>query len=57
MSASIIASVKHLIEKELESCVHSKFQNTNISHNHPPLRRIVENCPYCQKFGNIFCTS
>ena len=28
----------------------------NKTHNHKPVRFIVKGCPYCQEYGNIFCT-
>jgi hypothetical protein len=39
------------IEKELVSNIKSECQGY---HNHPPVRFTVPNCPYCNKYGNIF---
>ena len=28
-------------------------ENTEV-HNHPPLPYVINNCEYCQKYGNVF---
>ena len=51
----ILISVKMIIEKEIDNYVHDKLsRQSELIHTHPPLRFIVEDCPFCQKFGNIF---
>jgi TATA-box binding protein (TBP) (component of TFIID and TFIIIB) len=27
-----------------------------ISHNHLPVRRLVDGCPYCREYGNVYCS-
>ena len=47
-------SIQTFIESEIESHVKKQFNIKDIEHNHPPLRFKVENCAYCQKYGNVF---
>ena len=55
MNAQLINVVKSFIEAELDKEVRTKFKETQLTHNHPPVRFEVKGCPFCSKFGNIFC--
>ena len=46
--------LKAHIETELHKSIINVINTKQITHNHPPLRRIVDGCDYCKKFGNIF---
>lgn len=39
--------IEHRIDQEFN-------KHITISHNHPPIRILVDGCPFCEKFGNIF---
>ena len=32
-----------------------KTEEDELWHNHPPVRNVVLGCPYCEKYGNVFC--
>ena len=57
MDSIILEKVKTLIEKEITSCLSKSFHMTQLQHNHPPVRFIVDNCEYCKKHGNILVIS
>ena len=42
------------ITKELDVVFKKQFNELNIVHNHPPLKFLVKNCDFCEKYGNIF---
>ena len=46
--------LKKHIETELYNNIEGLINKNKISHNHPPLRKLVDGCEYCKKFGNIF---
>ena len=50
----MMKSIQTFIENEIESQVKKHFNIKDLEHNHPPLRFKVENCAYCQKYGNVF---
>ena len=54
-NSDTINVIKTFIENEIEKEINKTFKETSITHNHPPLRFKVDDCEYCQKFGNIFC--
>lgn len=44
-----------LVQSKVESELHSFIQaGKQEYHNHPPVRFHVSNCPYCNKYGNVF---
>ena len=57
MDSIILEKVKTLIEKEITSQVLKSFNMTELQHNHPPVRFLVDDCEYCKKHGNILVTS
>tara|TARA_B100001094_G_scaffold319286_1_gene363899 strand:- start:2223 stop:2582 length:360 start_codon:yes stop_codon:yes gene_type:complete len=42
--------IKKIIEKEAKKIISNR---RSITHNHPPTNQLVDDCPYCKKFGNI----
>lgn len=51
MENSELVSFAQFIQGELNKVC---FE-TNMQHNHPPLRFIVDKCEYCKTYGNVFC--
>lgn len=55
MTQEILNSVEQFIKSEM----FKHLQKQNVfdveHHNHPPLRFLVDDCPYCKKHGNIYC--
>ena len=51
---AMISKIQSFIENEIESQVKKQFSIIDLEHNHPPLRFKVDNCAYCQKYGNVF---
>ena len=47
-------TIKSFIENEIENTIQNDILKIKVIHNHPPLQIIVPNCPYCEKYGNIF---
>ena len=47
--------IVHEIDSSMKSIINEKNKN-KLVHNHPPLRFKVDDCEYCKKFGNIFCS-
>ena len=54
INAVMLSKIQHFIENEIEFQVKKQFSILDLEHNHPPLRFKVDNCAYCQKYGNIF---
>ena len=52
----VMQSIKVMIENEFKKSLLTVLHKDDVTHNHPPLRHIVKNCPYCEKYGNIFVT-
>jgi len=50
----MLQTIQTFIENELEKQVQTHFNIKTLQHNHPPLRFKVDNCDYCNKYGNIF---
>lgn len=46
--------IKLKVEKTISTSVRS--MQSDEKHNHPPVRFIVDSCPFCQKHGNVFAT-
>jgi len=58
MDTELLIPIRRLIEYELSKNIENICINTEkLCHNHPPLRRIVNGCKYCEKYGNIFVLS
>ena len=47
----ILQTFQNTIKQELNKLVTEK---PKIYHNHPPVKYIVNDCPYCKKYGNCF---
>lgn len=41
------------IKKELKYLL-IDAEKSKFAHNHPPLGFLINTCPYCQKYGNVF---
>ena len=54
IDAILFKSIAQFIENEIEENVKKQFNIKDLQHNHPPLRFKVDDCAYCQKYGNIF---
>ena len=52
----ILQNVKTFIELEIFNYISIKRNLVEECHNHPPMRVIVEDCPYCKKHGNVLTT-
>lgn len=50
----IIQTIQKFIENEIEEHMKTQFNIKDLQHNHPPLRFLVDDCAYCQKYGNVF---
>ena len=53
-NSEIFKTIQQFIENEIEGEIKKEYDIKDLEHNHPPLRFKVENCPYCEKYGNIF---
>ena len=53
----MIHILRNHIEMEIKKNIEGFVNSKKLTHNHPPLRRIVDDCEYCQKHGNIFVIS
>ena len=54
MDAKILESIKCIIQDTLVNEIKKTKTLKQLEHNHPPLRFIVKNCEYCEKYGNVF---
>ena len=51
MESLLLNFAEHIQAELKKACI--KDIPSQLTHNHPPMRRIVHDCPYCQKHGNI----
>jgi len=54
LDQTMIKIIQSFIETELENEIKRDYKIKNLQHNHPPLRFKVDNCEYCNTYGNIF---
>lgn len=57
MSDELFNQIKIHIEMELQKSIEPIINQNKLIHTHPPLRKLVDNCEYCKKYGNIFMIS
>ena len=46
---------KTYIIDQLDKLLLQTINESQPSHNHPPVRFLVDDCKFCQTRGNIFC--
>ena len=50
----MFSTIRNHIENEMKKNIDLIINTKKLSHNHPPLRKIVEGCEYCKQYGNVF---